>query len=266
MSDVVIAMLLGIVEGLTEFVPVSSTGHLIVVGRLLGYEGGRAATFEIVIQLGAILAVVVQQRDRFARLLRPSGNEGFAGARGIRLLAITTVPALVAGALLHGVIKDHLFGPVTVSFALLAGGVGILLAERFRPPDRISDLDGLTSRAALQIGLFQCLSLWPGVSRSAATIAGGLLCGVSRRTAATYSFIAAVPIMAAATAYDLLRSWSLLTPSDLVPFSVGFLVAFISAWAALRFFLAMLGRFTLRPFAWYRIAIAPLIYWYWAVL
>ena len=265
MGIVWIAILLGIVEGLTEFIPVSSTGHLIVVGRLLGFEGEVAATFEIVIQLGAILAVVVHQRHRFLALLRPAGVEGFAGLRGVRLLVITTIPALIAGALLHGLIKEHLFGPVTVSMALLVGGVGILVAERLRPPTRIHDVDGLTPRVALMIGLFQCLSLWPGVSRSAATISGGLLGGVDRRAAATYSFLAAVPVMMAATLYDLLRSWTLLTTDDIVPFLVGFVVSFIFAWAAVRFFLALLGRFTLRPFAWYRIAIAPIMYWYWAV-
>lgn len=261
MGIVWIAILLGIVEGLTEFIPVSSTGHLIVVGRLLGFEGEVAATFEIVIQLGAILAVVVQQRHRFIALLRPAGAEGFAGVRGIRLLVITTIPALIAGALLHGLIKEHLFGPVTVSVALLVGGVGILVAERLRPPTRIHDVDGITPRMALMIGLFQCLALWPGVSRAAATIVGGLLLGLERRTAASYSFLAAVPVMFAATLYDLLKSWSILDRSDLPGFAVGFVVAFFSAWAAVRWFLALLGRSSLRPFAWYRIVVAPFIYW-----
>jgi undecaprenyl-diphosphatase len=263
MEIVWIILLLGLVEGLTEFIPVSSTGHLIVAGQLLGFEGVKAATFEIFIQLGAILAVVVHQRHRFLGLVRPQGQGGFTGARGILLLAITTAPALVAGFLLHGLIKERLFGPGTVSIALLAGGVGILLVERFRPPTRIDEVDDLTWREALLVGLFQCLAMWPGVSRSAATIVGGLLCGVARRTAAMYSFLAAVPIMVAATLYDLIRSWSLLAASDIVPFALGFFVAFASAWAAVEFFLSLLGRFTLRPFAWYRIAVAPLIYWYW---
>jgi undecaprenyl-diphosphatase len=263
MEIVWIILLLGLVEGLTEFIPVSSTGHLIVAGRLLGFDGVNAATFQIFIQLGAILAVVVHQRRRFLGLVRPQGKGGFAGARGILLLSVTTIPALLAGYLLHDIIKERLFGPGTVSIALLMGGVGILLAERFRPPTRIDEIDGLTWREALLVGLFQCLAMWPGVSRSAATIVGGLLCGVARKTAATYSFLAAVPIMVAATLYDLTRSWSMLGASDIMPFALGFVVAFASAWAAVQFFLSLLGRFTLRPFAWYRIAIAPLIYWYW---
>ena len=255
-----IAILLGIVEGLTEFLPVSSTGHLIVVGRLLGWRGGSSETFEIFIQLGAILAVVVLERDVFLDLLRPRARGGFAGPRGCALLLTTTVPALLAGALVHDWIKDNLFGPATVAWALFAGGVVILIVESLRPRAGVSSLDRLGFGQALAIGLFQCLSLWPGVSRSGATIVGGLLCGLERRTAATYSFVAAVPVMAAATLYDLLKSWSHLGAQDAAPFAIGFVVAFVSAYAAMRSFVALLGRFTLRPFAWYRIAIAPAVY------
>jgi undecaprenyl-diphosphatase len=255
------AILLGVVEGVTEFIPVSSTGHLIVAGHLLGLQGGKAATFEIFIQLGAILAVVVIERRRFAGLLRPGPAGGFAGPRGCALLLATSLPVLLAGYLLHQPIKERLFSPLTVAWALLAGGLGILLVEALRPAPRTLSVDGLDFRQALIIGLFQCLSLWPGVSRSAATIVGGLVGGLERRTAATYSFLAAVPVMAAATLYDLLKSWPLLDRSDLVPFVAGFAVAFLSAWAAVRSFVALLGRYTLRPFAWYRIAVAPLILW-----
>ena len=255
-----IAVLLGIVEGLTEFLPVSSTGHLIVAGHLLGFRGTSAETFEIFIQLGAILAVVVLERRTFLDLLRPRARTGFAGPRGCGLLLVTTAPALVAGALVHDWIKDNLFGPATVAWALALGGVALLLAERFRPATGIQDVDRLGYRQALVIGLFQCLAMWPGVSRSGATIVGGLLCGLERRTAATYSFVAAVPVMAAATLYDLMKSWSHLGASDIAPFAIGFVVAFVSAYAAMRTFVAFLGRYTLRPFAWYRIAIAPLVY------
>jgi undecaprenyl-diphosphatase len=255
-----IAILLGIVEGLTEFLPVSSTGHLIVAGHLLGFRGETAETFEIFIQLGAILAVVVLERRVFLDLLRPSARAGFAGPRGCGLLLTTTVPALIAGALLHDWIKTNLFGPATVAFALLAGGIVILVVESVRPGTTVADIGGLGFGKALAIGLFQCLALWPGVSRSGATIVGGLLCGLERRTAATYSFVAAVPVMAAATLYDLLKSWSHLGPQDVAPFAVGFLVSFVSAYAAMRVFVALLGRTTLRPFAWYRILIAPAVY------
>jgi len=260
MSLIGIAILLGIVEGLTEFLPVSSTGHLIVAGRLLGFRGGTSGTFEIFIQLGAILAVVVLERRRFLDLLRLRARTGFAGPRGCALLLTTTAPALVAGALLHDWIKDNLFSPGTVAWALLVGGVAILAVERFRPGTAIASLDDLGFGVALAIGLFQCLAMWPGVSRSGATIVGGLLCGLERRTAATYSFVAAVPVMAAATLYDLLKSWSHLGVHDIAPFAIGFAVAFVSAYAAMRTFVAFLGRSTLRPFAWYRIAIAPVVY------
>ncbi|MFQ5876604.1 MAG: undecaprenyl-diphosphate phosphatase [Acidobacteriota bacterium] len=260
MGFVWIAIVLGIVEGLTEFVPVSSTGHLIVVGRLLGFEGRKESTFEIFIQLGAILAIVVVERRRFVGLLRPRGSGGFAGPRGCALLAVTTLPILIAGYPLRAWIKGALFGPTTVAAALLAGGVGILLAERYRPPPRTGSVDALTWRQALAIGLFQCLALWPGTSRAAATIAGGLLSGLERRTAATYSFLAAVPVMVVATLGDLWESRALLAWNDLPGFAIGLAVAFLAAWAAVRTFVAILGRFTLRPFAWYRIAVAPALY------
>jgi len=255
-----VAILLGIVEGLTEFLPVSSTGHLIVAGRLLGFRGETAETFEIFIQLGAILAVVVLERRMFLDLLRPGARNGFAGPRGCGLLLTTTAPALVAGALLHDWIKDNLFGPVTVAWALFGGGLVILAVEAWRPRTTTERVDDLRFRQALAIGLCQCLAMWPGVSRSGATIVGGLLCGLERRTAATYSFVAAVPVMAAATLYDLMKSWSHLGAADVAPFAVGFVVSFISAYAAMRTFVALLGRCTLRPFALYRIVIAPLVY------
>ncbi|MBI1952034.1 MAG: undecaprenyl-diphosphate phosphatase [Acidobacteria bacterium] len=147
-----------------------------------------------------------------------------------------------------------------MAWALLAGGVAILLVERFRPGTAVPSLDGIGFRQALAIGLFQCVSMWPGVSRSGATIVAGLLSGLERRTAAHYSFLAAVPVMAAATLYDLTKSWSHLGSQDFAPFAVGFVVAFVSAYGAMRAFIALLGRYTLRPFAWYRIAIAPAVY------
>jgi len=259
MIPMIVALILGVVEGVTEFLPVSSTGHLIIAGRLLGFEGPKAATFEIFIQLGAILAIVVIEWRRFTGLLRFDPAHPFSGARGIGLLVVTTLPALVTGFLLHSQIKERLFGVETVAFGLFAGGVGILLVERFLPPVRIAGVDGISWREALVVGLFQCLALWPGVSRSGATIVGGLLCGLERRAAADYSFLAAVPTMVAATLFDLFQSRGTLDAGDAAPFAVGFAVSFLAAWAAVRFFIALLGRTTLRPFAWYRIAIAPAI-------
>jgi undecaprenyl-diphosphatase len=256
-----VAVVLGVVEGLTEFLPVSSTGHLIIAGSLLGFTGEGAGTFTIFIQLGAILAVVVLERHRFAGLLRADAARAFSGARGVGLLALTTLPALLAGALLHGVIKSRLFGPGPVAIGLAAGGILILAVERFRPAPRIDGVDALGWREALAIGLFQCLAMWPGVSRAGATIVGGLLCGLERRTAATYSFLAAVPVLAAASMLDLYKGFGSLSAGDVAPFAVGFIVSFVAAWAAIRTFVAILARHTLVPFAWYRLAIAPAVWW-----
>ncbi|HUD71289.1 MAG TPA: undecaprenyl-diphosphate phosphatase [Dongiaceae bacterium] len=260
MDLVWVAVVLGLVEGLTEFLPVSSTGHLIIAGKLLGFTGERAATFEIFIQLGAILAVVAIEWRRFLGLLRPDPERRFSGPRGLLLLFLTTLPALVTGALFHGIIKARLFGPGPVAIGLFLGGLALLAVERFRPATRFTGVDAIEGREALIIGLFQCLALWPGVSRSGATIAGGLLCGLERRTAANYSFLAAVPTMCAATLFDLYKSAGALTSADTLPFAVGFVVSFLAAWAAVRGFMALVGRLTLRPFAWYRIAIAPLVW------
>ncbi len=259
-----IAVVMGIVEGLTEYLPVSSTGHLIVAGTLLGLEGEKSKTFEIFIQLGAILAVVFYYWRRFLGLLdfRASGEDRFAGLRGCLLLGVTTAPVLVMGYLSHDYLKAHLFGPLTVAWALGVGGVAILAVERWRPPSDTDGLDRIGWGQALGIGLFQCLALWPGVSRAAATIVGGMLARLDRRTAAEYSFFAAVPALTAATIYDLYKSRDLLGAGDVPFFAVGFLVSFVAAWFAVAGFLRLLQRGSLRPFAWYRILIAPVIYFF----
>ncbi len=259
-----IAIVMGIVEGLTEFIPVSSTGHLIVAGSLLGLQGEKAKSFEIFIQLGAILAVVAYYRRRFLGLADfRSPQEGrFAGARGCLMLALTTAPVLGAGFLFHDYLKAHLFGPPTVAWALGVGGVALLAVERWRPAPDTEGLDRIGWGQALGIGLFQCLALWPGVSRSAATIAGGMLGRLDRKTAAEYSFFAAVPALAAATAYDLYKVRGLLGTQDIPFFAVGFGISFGAAWLAVAGFLRLLQRWSLRPFAWYRILAAPIIYYF----
>lgn len=259
MIDLFNAVILGIVEGLTEFIPVSSTGHLIIAGHLLGFEGAKASTFEVFIQLGAILAVVVLYKERFFHLFDFSRTRGFAGVNGMVLLGLTTLPALIFGALAHKFIKEHLFNTTTVAIGLGVGGVGILLAERFLPKAEKHGLDSLRPKDALLIGLFQCLSLWPGVSRAGATILGGMIIGTERKTAAEYSFLAAVPVMFAATAYDLYKSLPVLQASDIPFFAVGFIVSFVAAWLAVRTFIQILARYTLNPFGWYRIAAAVLL-------
>jgi undecaprenyl-diphosphatase len=255
------AVILGIVEGLTEFIPVSSTGHLIVVGHLLGFEGPKAATFEIFIQLGAILAVVFLYKERFLRLCTFGTSAGLTGRRGLILLGLTTLPALVLGAVMHQFIKAYLFTSATVALGLGIGGVGILLMERFLPRVKKSGLDALNFGDAVAVGFCQCLALWPGMSRSACTIVGGMAVGIERETAAQYSFLAAVPVMFAATAFDLYKSLPILHSSDVPTFGIGFLVSFIAAWLAIKFFLRFLGRHTLNPFGWYRIMIALGILW-----
>ena len=263
MHDIFTALILGLVEGVTEFLPVSSTGHLILVGEALSITGRNIAAFDIIIQLGAILAVVVLYRDRFTGLLRTDPDRAFSGPRGLWLLFLTTLPASLLGLALHGVIKTHLFTPFTVALALAAGAVVILLLERLPFRHCLRSVDRITTREALIIGCFQCLALWPGFSRSAATIIGGLICGADRTTAARYSFLAAVPVMVAATGYELLSSWSLFSSRDLWFLSVGFVTAFLSALVAVKAFVALLQRMTLVPFAWYRLALAGLVLLAW---
>ena len=257
----VTAIVLGLVQGLTEFIPISSTGHLILVGDLMHFHGARAGTFEVFIQLGSILAVVVVYRRRFFELLDVRRHSGFAGPRGLGLLLLTTVPALILGAVFHGAIKKYLFCPFNVAIGMAIGGAWILLAERFFTGVAKNNLDRLTWKEALWIGCFQCMAMWPGMSRSASTILGGMIVGLERKTATEYSFFAAVPVMFAATMFDLWKSLPSLDTTDIPFFGVGFLVSFISAWVAIRFFIRFIGSHTLVPFGWYRLAVAALVFW-----
>jgi undecaprenyl-diphosphatase len=256
----VVAAVLGIVEGLTEYIPVSSTGHLILAGDLLGFDAlvgsGKAKTFEVFIQLGAILAVVVAYPRRFGGLLRLSDNSGFTGCRGIGLLLLTSLPAGLLGLLARGPIKEYLFQPLTVAAGLAAGALWILAVERWPPRVRRSGLDAVRWQDALAVGLFQCLALWPGMSRSSSTIVGGMMLGVERKTAAEYSFFAAVPLLSAATVYDLYKSRGLLSWTDLPWFAVGFVVSYLLAWLSVRFLIRFLSHHTLAVFGWYRLAVA----------
>jgi len=256
--DYIKSAILGLVEGLTEFIPISSTGHLIVVGNLLKFNGPESSTFEIFIQLGAILAVCMIYRNSLLEMLKFK-EEGFFGKRGILLLSLTTLPALILGVLAHKTIKEVLFNPTSVALALGVGGLAILLVEKFLPQTKKEDFNALTWKDALVIGLFQCLAMWPGMSRSACTIIGALLLGINRKTAVEYSFLAAIPVMFAATTYDLYKSWEFLSIAAVPTFTVGFGVAFISAWFAIKFFLKLVQTRTLTPFGWYRICVAPVI-------
>ena len=256
---IVTAVVLGLVQGLTEFIPISSTAHLILVGDLMNFSGERAATFEVFIQLGSVMAVVAVYRGRFIELLDFRRRTGFAGPRGLGFLLLTTLPALVFGAVFHGAIKAYLFNPFNVAIGMAVGGAWILLAERFFTGAAKNNLDGLTWKDALWIGCFQCMALWPGMSRSASTILGGMITGLERKTATEYSFFAAVPVMFAATLFDLWKSLPCLGRADIPLFLVGFLVSFASAWVAIRFLIRFLSRHTLMPFGWYRLAVAGIV-------
>ncbi len=258
-----LAALMGMVEGLTEFIPVSSTGHLILVGWVCGFEqavGKQVAdTFDVFIQLGAIMAVVAAYPSRFMLLADLRRRSGFAGWGGLWLLALTTLPALLVGLAARKAIKMYLFNPTTVAIGLAGGALWILYIEWRKHNTRPIGLDGLTWKHAVGVGLFQCLALWPGVSRAAATILGGMLCGIDRKTATEYSFFAAVPVLTAAAVYDLYKSLPILSAQHVPVFVVGTVVSFFSAWAAVKLLIRYVSRHTLTPFAWYRLAVALLV-------
>lgn len=262
MSDLGTAVIQGIVEGLTEFLPVSSTGHLIIAGQLLDFTGPKAAAFEIIIQLGAILAVVALYRRKWLGMLIPEPGTRFSGLNGLWLLFLTCLPAGVLGFFAHGYIESHLFSPLTVALALTVGAALILLVEKFKPAPKVADLEGMTPKLALGIGVFQCLSLWPGFSRSASTILGGMILGADRRLATEYSFLSAVPIMFMATGFKLIKDYGLFSTADLPFLAVGFAVAFLSALVAVKGFIHLVSRVSLVPFAWYRLALALAVYFY----
>lgn len=257
MSEVGTAVILGFVEGLTEFIPVSSTGHLILVGEWLGFSNSNKGTFEIFIQLGAILAVLVLYRQRFMGLIPRKldfSESGFSGISGILKIAIGVLPVLVAGFLLYPLIKS-LMTPMSVAIALIVGGIAMLVLDRPKRTITCATLDQLTNRDCMVIGLFQCLSLWSGMSRAGSTMIGGLVMGCDRRVAAEYSFLIAVPVMFAAVAYELYKSIASISMGDIPLFLTGFLVAFVSALLAIRIFIKLIGSVSLRPFGWYRIVL-----------
>jgi undecaprenyl-diphosphatase len=261
-----VAFVLGVVEGLTEFIPVSSTGHLIIAGHLFGFVGEKAASFQVAIQFGAILAVVLLYWHRFVNLI-PLGaniagcrNSNLSGWSGLCRIALATLPALIVGYFAKDFIKGHLFTPWAVTLALAIGGMAILIAERLLVRRSSQALDTLTIAQAIGVGLFQILALWPGTSRSAATIVGGMLLGLDRKGAAEFSFLIAVPVMLVVECYELVKMGSLFTSDDVAQFAVGFAVSFVVALLAVKTFLLLLNRWTLVPFAWYRIIIAPVFY------
>lgn len=249
------AVLLGFLEGLTEFLPVSSTGHLLLAGHFLGFESP-AKTFEVLIQLGAILAIVFVYFGRLMHMLVALPQDPWV-RRFVISLFVAFLPAAVMGALLHAFIKDVLFeAPVLVCAMLIGGGFILLAVDRWLAPKaRFSDAMDIPPARAFGIGIFQCLALVPGVSRSGATIVGGLLLGADKRTAAEFSFFLALPTMSGAFAYDLYVNWNVIQSADVLPISIGFVMAFVTAVVVVKYALDFIGRHGFAPFAWWRIIV-----------
>ncbi len=245
------AIVLGVVEGLTEFLPISSTGHLIVAADVINFHNdGRV--FEIAIQLGAILAVVVEYRKKFIGVALGMFNDTQA-QKFIANLLIAFLPAAIIGVMFISIIKTYLFNPLSVAAMLILGGIVILWAERRTHQVRVHNVDDMSWKDALKVGLFQVVSMVPGTSRSGATIIGGLFIGLDRKVAAEFSFFLAVPTMFAATFYDIYKHRDLLHTGDVPMFAAGFITAFLSAWLAVRTLVRFVANHTYEVFAWYRI-------------
>ena len=253
------ALVMGVVEGLTEFLPVSSTGHLILAGDLLGFDDDKAKVFEIVIQTGAMLAIVWEYRERFWRVAAGLTKEP-AARRFVTNLVVAFIPAAVLGLVFGKLIKSYLFRPVPVALAFILGGFIILWVERsLRPRVRVERVDDMTWRDALKVGFAQAFALIPGTSRSGATIIGGMLFGLSRKTATEFSFFLAVPTLIAAGAYDFWRNRALFDAGDVGLFATGSIAAFISAFLCVRWLLRYIATHDFTPFAWYRIAFGAVV-------
>jgi len=252
------AAILGLVEGLTEFIPVSSTGHLILLIDLLGFHGPSGQVFEIVIQLGAILAVVVAYAPQLTGLVVRAPSDR-ASRRFLLAVLLAFLPAAIVGGLLHDFIKHVLFSPSVVAAALILGGIAILLIERLGPVAVHDDIAEFSPRLSVGVGAFQVLAMIPGVSRSGATIMGALLLGVERSTATQFSFFLAIPTMLAATVFDLYKNMQALNLTDIEVIAVGFVTAFLSALVVIRWLIGYVSRNGFGVFAWYRIALGLLM-------
>jgi undecaprenyl-diphosphatase len=257
------AAVMGVVEGLTEFLPISSTGHLILAGALLGFEDEKAKVFDIAIQTGAILAVVIVYWHKIAGTIVALPTQRMARRFALNVL-IAFLPAVVLGLLFGKFIKSHLFTPTVVASTFILGGFIILWVEGWgsrRKPDehpndraRIQNVESMTPKDAFKVGLVQCLAMVPGTSRSGATIIGGMLLGLSRKAATDFSFYLAIPTLIGAGAYSLYKERALLSMADLPMFLVGLLFSFLSAWVCVRWLLRYIATHSFVPFAWYRIA------------
>ena len=253
-----IAVLLGIIEGLTEFLPISSTGHLIVTNALLGFEGKRSEVFTVFIQLGAILAVVWEFRRRLFDAAKGLGTRPESRSFALAV-ALAFLPAALLGLAFHDTIKEKLFAPITVALALIAGAIAILVVEHLPLSHRIERAEDTGWKRGLAVGFAHRFALWPGFSRSAATILGGMGAGLSRKAATEFSFFLAIPTMFAATIWDLLQNYQHLEPGDASGLALSFAISFLVAWLSIRWLLNFVATHTLSPFAWYRLAIGIVI-------
>lgn len=259
MDNTLVAAFLGLIEGLTEFLPVSSTGHLLLAGHFLGFES-EGKTFEVVIQLGAILALFSVYAALVVRLLLRARHED-AARRAIVSILLAFLPAVVVGVLAHGFVKSVLFEtPMLIAVMLILGGLVLLVIDRIAPPPVHHDALALPFRKSLAIGLCQTLAMVPGVSRSGATIVGALLMGVEKRAAAEFSFLLSLPTMGAAVAYDLFKNRDVLDFGAIWEIAVGFAVAFLTAVVVVRFVLNFIGRHGYAPFGWWRIIVGSVAF------
>jgi undecaprenyl-diphosphatase len=257
-SALLSAVLMGIVEGVTEFLPISSTGHLILLGELIGFQGPTSTTFKIAIQLGAVLAVVVVFRRTLVNLVLKAWHPGPERFYAVNIL-LAFLPAMVIGATFYNVVQAMLMNPYVVCFALIIGGVAIIAIERWRPAPTIRSVAEIGPLGALIIGFGQVLAMIPGTSRSGATIITALLIGVERRTAAEFSFILAIPTMFAATVYALWKARRDLDLSGLAQIGVGFTVSFVVALVVVQWLMSVIARIGFTPFGWYRIALGSVM-------
>ncbi len=258
------AAIMGIVEGLTEFLPISSTGHLILAGSLLGFDDDKAKVFDIAIQTGAIVAVILVYWQRLRDTMAGLGHDARAQRFAINV-AVAFVPAVILGLLFGKAVKAHLFTPLVVATTFILGGLVILWAERRQAVTHIESVDDMRPMDALKVGLVQCLALVPGTSRSGATIIGGMLLGLSRKAATEFSFFLSIPTLIGAGLYSLYKERALLSAADIPLFAVGLLFSFAAAWLCVRWLLRYISSHTFVPFAWYRIAFGLLVlataYW-----
>jgi undecaprenyl-diphosphatase len=252
-SEIVKAVIMGIVEGLTEFLPISSTGHLILAGQMLSFTGEKAKLFEVFIQLGAILAVVYIYRKKIFTVIKNLVSRDNISIRFIMNLLIAFMPAAVIGFLTHKYIKAYLFSPFTVCVALILGGCAMIFIEKLKHSNAVQNVDRIPNKTALIVGLSQILALFPGVSRSGATIMGGLAAGMDRKTSTEFSFFLAIPVMFAATIFDMYKSVHLLSAGDAGVFAAGFISAFVSAIIVIYWFVRFISHSNFLVFAYYRI-------------